>query len=150
MLTGQYFHRLGVCHYMEPVSLLRGLDTLGSEKVKSRQRKVMERLDWLNSLRLIYNLTAGDTALRTSSSAVRVEAFLNTLLESVPDLPLVTAEDYKRSTSVKCFSLEEVFEKIEAELGNSLSWDALIVKLFEQDRTASPDSVHGLDLNGKA
>ena len=135
---------------MEPVSLLRGLDTLGNDKVSATQRKVMERLDWLNSLRLIYNLTAGDTALRTSSSTVRVEAFLNLLLESVPDLPLVTEEDYRRATSVKYFSLAEVFEKIEAELGNSLSWDSLLVKLFEEDRAASPDSIHGLDLNGNA
>lgn len=135
---------------MEPVSLLRGLDTLGNDKVTATQRKVMERLDWLNSLRLIYNLTAGDTALRTSSSTVRVEAFLNLLLESVPDLPLVTEEDYRRATSVKYFSLAEVFEKIEAELGNSLSWDSLLVKLFEEDRAASPDSIHGLDLNGNA
>lgn len=129
---------------MDAVSL-RGLDTLANDK-----KKVMERLEWLNYLRLIYNLTAGDTAVRTSNSQVRVEAFLNALLETVPDLPLMAEEEYRRSTTVKCFSLSEVFEKIEAELGNSISWDMMLVKLFEQEeRATSPaDSAHGLDLNG--
>lgn len=68
---------------MEAISTYVRAEHCQDEKANSTQHKVLERLDWLRYLKLIFNRTANDTAIRTSSSSITVEAFLNTLIESV-------------------------------------------------------------------
>lgn len=124
-----------------------------NDKVKATQRKVMERVDWLNSLRLVYNRAASDPSLHSSSQAITVEAFLNTLLESVGSLQLQRPEDYCRRSAVACFTFEEVFATFEQDFGRTISWDFVLEKVISlQAGQSLEDSTgpHSIDVNGNA
>lgn len=68
---------------MEGISTYVRAEQCQDEKANLTQHKVLERLDWLCNLKLIFNRAANDTGIRTSSNSITVEAFLNTLIESV-------------------------------------------------------------------
>lgn len=122
-----------------------------NDKVKTTQRKVMERVDWLNALRLVYNRAASDPSLHSSSQIITVEAFLNTLLESVSSLQLQRREEYCRRSAVACFTFEEVFAAFEQDFGRTISWDFVLEKVISlQAGQPFEDSTgpHSIDVNG--
>lgn len=120
------------------------------DKVGTMKHKVMERLDWLNYLRSIFNRAAHDSSFHSSSQSITVEALLNTLLEAVPVLPLQTETDFRRRSSVSTLSFEEVFNALEQEFGRSLSWDFVLEKVLSLDHSHHSDSStgpHSIDVN---
>lgn len=123
-----------------------------NDKVKGTQRKVMERVDWLNALQLVYNRAACDPSLHSSSQTITVEAFLNTLLESVGSLQLQRKEDYCRRSAVACFTFEDVFAAFEQEFGRTISWDFVlerVISLQEGELLEDSTGPHSIDVNGK-
>jgi hypothetical protein len=120
------------------------------DKVEARQHKVMERVDWLNHLRRIFNRAAHDPSFHSSSQAITIEALLNTLLESVPTLPLQPAPDFSRRSCVLALSFEEVFSSFEQDFGRAISWDFVLERVMELDHSRrSEDSTgpHSIDVN---
>lgn len=83
---------------------LRGTEYFGNDK-----HKLMERVDWLAFLRKIFNRASNSISLHSSRQTITVEAFLNTLLETADDLPLLTPDEYYRKTNAQAYSLENVF-----------------------------------------
>jgi hypothetical protein len=49
----------------------------------------MNRLEWLNYLKNIFNKAANDISISPSNRTITVEAFLNVLLENSDELPLI-------------------------------------------------------------
>ena len=97
------------------------LDKLRSSDDENLEESVMSRLDWLNYLCKIYNLTACCISIQPSSSLIKTEAFLNTLIENITNFPLVKFENYNQLSSVKCISFKEIFQCFETDFGKILS-----------------------------
>ena len=133
---------------VSPRALVAPLDS--DDKVETRQHKVMERVDWLNHLRRIFNRAAHDPSFHSSSQTITIEALLNTLLESVPTLPLQPAPDFSRRSCVLALSFEEVFSSFEQDFGRAISWDFVLERVMELDHSRrSEDSTgpHSIDVN---
>lgn len=131
---------------VSPRALVAPLDS--DDKVEPRQHKVMERVDWLNHLRRIFNRAAHDPCFHSSTQCITIEALLNTLLESVPTLPLQAEADFSRRSCVLALSFEEVFSAFEQDFGRTISWDFVLERVMEMDRR-SEDSTgpHSIDVN---
>jgi hypothetical protein len=139
---------------MEGISTYVRAEHCQDEKASSTQHKVLERIDWLHYLNVIFNKTANDTAIRTSSSSITVEAFLNTLIESVSvshsqDLPLVDAHDFAARSRVQALTLEEVFMCFEADFGKTLTWDDIMDQVMQLKRVSyeEAESPRSIDVN---
>jgi len=119
----------------------------GSEYSSNEKDKVMERMDWLNHLRLVFNITAGSHTIHSSSLSVKTEAFLDTLIENISKFPLVSAEDYK--SSVQFLSFRDIFECFEAQFGQALTWDYVLnaVVFLKPHEDAGQESPRSIDLN---
>jgi hypothetical protein len=128
---------------------MRGLNYLDSEN-----DKVMGRLEWLNHLSLVFNITANLPLISPSSSSITTEAFLNSLIESVSHFPLCPAASFTSTSSVKYLSFKEVFSLFEKDLGKILSWDHIMDKIVTFERTMpghrrgeKSDAPGSIDLN---
>lgn len=122
----------------------------GAEHCNDEKHKVLERLDWLIYLKVIFNKAANDSGIRTSSHSITVEAFLNTLIESANDLPLMKAQEFEARSTVQTLSLEDVFMGFESEFGKTLSWDDIMEQLMLLKRQASEaavESPRSIDVN---
>ena len=122
-----------------------------NEKVRTPQRKVMEKVEWLNVLRLVYNRAAGDPGRHSSTQTITVEALLNTLLEAVGSLTLHSPEQYYRRSAVTCLTFEDVFAAFQQDFGRMVTWDFVldrVVRLqpgLQREDTSGP---HSIDVNG--
>ncbi|OMJ78699.1 hypothetical protein SteCoe_21418 [Stentor coeruleus] len=126
----------------------------GSDYEEHENDKVMGRLEWLNHLSLIFNLTASIPSLSPCSASITTEAFLNTLIENISKLPLLPYNIYKKSTSIRCLSFKEIFILFENDFGKVINWDYIIEKVMgfsyptpghkRGERSESPGSI---DLN---
>lgn len=119
----------------------------------SENENVMGRLEWLNHLSLIFNLTASMPMISPCSVSVTTEAFLNTLIDNFSRLPLKPFAEYKKSSTVKCISFKDVFVMFENDFGRILNWDHIMEKVMSYEcdchghkrgRSESPGSI---DLN---
>lgn len=102
----------------------------GSEYDEKENDKVMSRLQWLNHLSMIFNITAGIASVHPSSISITTEAFLNTLIENFQNLPMVQYEIYSKSSSVKCLSFNDIFICFESDFGRMITWDYILEKLL--------------------
>lgn len=91
----------------------------GPEYALNAKEKVMDRMDWLNHLRLVFNMTANSYTLNSSSISVTTEAFLNKLIENVPRFPLMSSDEIPHN--VQYLSFQDIFESFEGEFGQTLS-----------------------------
>ncbi|OMJ85939.1 hypothetical protein SteCoe_12642 [Stentor coeruleus] len=133
------------------LSKMRGSDY---EDLENDNEKVMGRLEWLNHLSLIFNLTASIPSLTPCSSSITTEAFLNTLIENLSRLPLIPYSNYRKTSSVRCLSFKEVFTLFENDFGKVMNWDYILEKVMNfayptpghrrGERSESPGSI---DLN---
>lgn len=119
----------------------------------SENEHVMGRLEWLNHLSLIFNLTANLPMISPCSIPVTTEAFLNTLIDNFSRLPLRPYSEYKKVSSVKCISFKDVFIMFENDFGRILNWDHIMEKVmsFEinhnKHKRGGSDSPGSIDLN---
>ena len=126
----------------------------GSEYNENENDKVMSRLQWLNHLSMIFNLTAGAASLHPSACSITTEAFLNTLIENFQHLPLIPYLSYSKTTSIKCLSFKDIFTCFESDFGKLISWDYIMDRIItlenslqshkRRERSESPGSI---DLN---
>ena len=93
----------------------------GSDYNENENEKVMSRLQWLNHLSMIFNITGGIGSINPSSCSVTTEAFLNTLIENFQHLPLLPPSVYLKSTTVKCLSFKEIFMCFESDFGKLIN-----------------------------
>lgn len=106
------------------------------EKVKGPEHsgmdgeKVMDRLQWLKHLSLIFNISLGVVSLQVSSMSITTESFLNTLIENFKYLPLSSYQVYLSSSTVKCLSFRQVFQCFESDFGKLINWDGVMEKLM--------------------
>ena len=125
----------------------------GSDSLKNEKENVMGRLEWLNHLSLIFNLTANIPLLSPSSISITTEAFLNTLIENFSNLPLKSYSDYTKCSSVKCISFKDLFIMFENDFGRVLNWDHIMEKVMnfelldKKHRRGGNESPSSLDLN---
>lgn len=130
------------------------LDKLkGPEYENTDNQGVMGRLEWLNHLSLIYNLTLGIASITPSSLSLKTEAFLNTLVENFTRLPLRPFHEYEKQSSIKCITFKEIFFIFEHDFGKTLTWDHVMEKLMsfqvpiKGHRRGGSESPGSLDLN---
>ena len=124
----------------------------GSNYNENENLKVMGRLQWLNHLCLIFNLTSGSASILPSPCSITTEAFLNTLIENFQNLPLVPLSQY--NSPVKSLSFKDIFSCFESDFGRLITWDYVLEKLVnlekieqsknKRERSESPGSI---DLN---
>jgi hypothetical protein len=114
---------------------------------------VMGRLQWLNHLSLVFNLTANCPLLSPSSSSVTTEAFLNKLIENFSHLSLEPKSSYNEKSSIKSLSFKDLFTLFEDDFGQILTWDRIMEKVvfFEvqskKHRRGGSSSPGSIDLN---
>lgn len=125
----------------------------GSDYMQSQNEFVMGRLEWLNHLSLVFNLTLNCPLISPSSASVTTEAFLNTLIENFTNLPLVSRGEFETRTKVKFVSFKEIFGMFEDDFGKVLDWDKVMEKVVGFDaqgkrhRRGGSDSPGSIDLN---
>jgi Leucine-rich repeat (LRR) protein len=113
----------------------------------------MGRLDWLNHLSLIYNLTLGIPSLIPSCLPLKTEAFLNTLIENFTRLPLRPYREYEKQSTIKSITFKEIFFIFEHDFGKTLTWDQIMEKLMNFEvpskghKRGGSESPGSLDLN---
>ena len=121
--------------------------------LKNDNESVMDRLEWLNHLSLIFNLTLNIPLRSPSSSSLKTEAFLNTLIENFTRLPLKPISLYRSQSSVKCISFKELFIIFEHDFGKTLTWDQIMERIMAYDaqfnvhKRQGSESPGSLDLN---
>lgn len=123
------------------------------EYLNNENDSVMGRLDWLNHLSLIFNLSLNTPSIKPSSASIKTEAFLNTLIENFTKLPLKPVSIYQKETSVKCISFKEIFLIFEHDFGKVLNWDQVMERIMAFEVLSNEHRRHGsespgsLDLN---
>ena len=123
------------------------------EYLNNDNESVMGRLEWLNHLSLIFNLTLSIPSISPSSSSLKTEAFLNTLIENFTKLPLKPISLYRSQSSVKCISFKELFLIFEHDFGKTLTWDQIMEEImgydaqFKVHKRKGSESPGSLDLN---
>ena len=123
----------------------------GPEYSETENEKVMSRLQWLNHLSLIFNLTSNIASIVPISHSITTEAFLNTLIENIQSLPLLPFSVYNTSTSIKSFSFAEIFSCFENDFGKLINWDYIMEKIMNHQENKKThrrkDSPSSIDLN---
>ena len=119
----------------------------------SENEHVMGRLEWLNHLSLIFNLTANLPMISPCSISITTEAFLNTLIDNFSRLPLRPYSEHGSKSSVKSISFKDVFIMFENDFGRILNWDHIMEKVMSFEinhnthRRGGSESPGSIDLN---